>query len=130
MKLIILKKFRINPNFQKTANGKPYIKCVKNFHFSISHSNNLIIFAIDSQEIGVDAEKIIPLQTEPVDFFSQTQLDVFNHLSKSNKLIYFYQLWSLKESFIKLLIDKINLNLIDSYTFLYKDYVISVVYRH
>lgn len=60
LKLIILKKFRINPNFRKTSSGKPYIKCVKNFHFSISHSNNLIIFAIDSQEIGVDIEKNYP----------------------------------------------------------------------
>lgn len=139
LKLIIAKQFRINPkniNFQKTTNGKPYIPYIKDCHFSISHSDNLIVIVVDTQEVGVDAEKINPLQANPLDFFSKTQLDVFNHLSKSSKLLYFYQLWSLKESYIKLLnltsdmpFNEIDLNLINSITFLYKGYVISVAHK-
>lgn len=39
-------------------NGKPYISNAENVFFSLSHTDNIAVAALDSSEIGVDSEKL------------------------------------------------------------------------
>lgn len=116
--------------------GKPYIKN-KPF-FSYSHSGDYICLVIDNYEVGVDIEKV-------KDFKISNLCRVFNEKElvfgdKSNKN--FYEIWTKKESYLKLTGQGItaNLNLIDTTTFnsdnverkvfnrvvFFDDYVISI----
>ena len=80
--------------------GKPYFK--RNpIHFSISHSGEIIICAInDDSEIGIDIEKIIPINF--YDFESQiSSNDWLKIISYENPQIAFYDYWTKKEAAIK-----------------------------
>ena len=49
------------PSFTYGANQKPYIAENNNIFFNISHTNGCVICAISNNEIGVDIEKIRPI---------------------------------------------------------------------
>lgn len=38
-------------------NGKPYLKLFPDFHFNISHSDNILAVAFSSAPVGIDVEK-------------------------------------------------------------------------
>ena len=46
--------------FETTKNGKPYAKNLT-VEFNISHSDDMVVCAIDSKPIGIDIEKIRPI---------------------------------------------------------------------
>lgn len=72
------------------------------YHFSLSHSNELIVAAISNENIGVDVEYIKPIK---MNFLNKVfSFDELNHLEKSQyNLLAFYNLWTRKESKVKLL---------------------------
>ena len=83
--------------------GRPKIanKKNKNFDYNISHSGDWIILAYGQGMIGVDIEKIKPIDTDVVNTcFCSVEID---HIKKNSKeeLENFYRFWVLKESFIK-----------------------------
>ena len=41
--------------------GKPYLKGYANFHFNVSHTHNAIAVAVADTPIGIDIERIRPL---------------------------------------------------------------------
>lgn len=81
--------------------GKPYLKNDCGLHFNISHSGQWIVAAISESPVGIDIQEIEDFQIE---------LDLLKHFSKNerhyimnqeDKLNCFYDLWTLKESYIK-----------------------------
>lgn len=82
--------------------GKPYLEGRKDIHFNISNSGEWVICGVDNKEIGVDIEKL-----EPIDFsvakhcFSEEEYKDFLSKSEEEKLRSFYSFWTLKESYIK-----------------------------
>lgn len=84
--------------------GRPRLKYpeVKNFDFNISHSGDWIIIALNRNgAVGVDIEKIKPIDISIAkDYFAKEELE-YLHASKGELLENFYKIWTLKESFIK-----------------------------
>ncbi len=77
-------------------NGKPYFKNHPDFHFNISHSEDIIAVAISSAPVGVDIEKLREVNlkiaerrfTEKEKAFVKTNGD-------------FFYVWTRKEAFLK-----------------------------
>lgn len=89
--------------FEKNNFGKLYIKGKSNCNFNISHSGEWIICAIDSKPIGIDVEKIKCIEYEEIvkNFFSSNEIDYIMNRDKNLRLERFYEIWTLKESYIK-----------------------------
>ncbi|MGG4499055.1 4'-phosphopantetheinyl transferase family protein [Brevibacillus reuszeri] len=90
----------------RTKYGKPFIKDVNQVQFNISHSGLWVVCAISSNEIGIDIEEVrqiddIDLQVFCRQFFSKEEtIDLYSK-SITERLQYFFELWTIKESFIK-----------------------------
>lgn len=89
--------------FEYGKYGKPYISCIPNYFFSVSHSHNAIIFASSDSEIGVDIEKI----TEDSKSIIQIAKDFFTCdeekyiCSSDNMYKHFFEVWTRKEAYVK-----------------------------
>ena len=89
--------------FSKTENGKPYLNH-KNAMFNVSHSGNWVVMAFSSTEVGIDVETIRPVNYRIAErFFSGSEVEFLNSKNGQEKLDYFFDLWTLKESFLKLI---------------------------
>lgn len=115
----IVTKFQI-PNeqiqFETNTYGKPFVKGLPSFHFNVSHSGNWVVCATDNQPIGIDIEEIQPIDFQiAYSFFSRTEIEDIEEKTGNEKLLYFYDLWSLKESYIKMVGKGLSIPL-DSFT--------------
>ena len=79
--------------------GKPYIEGCR-LDYSISHSGSFAMLAVSENKVGCDIQKIDGNERHGVakKFFTQSE----NRLIESGKLD-FFRLWTLKESYIKML---------------------------
>jgi 4'-phosphopantetheinyl transferase len=91
--------------FQKNQYGKPYLKDYQNFHFNISHSGDIVVCATHNMPVGIDIERI-----REIDEYLRIAEDYFtehekNYITKNtdHMLSRFYEIWTLKESYIKCL---------------------------
>ncbi|MFN2746580.1 MULTISPECIES: 4'-phosphopantetheinyl transferase family protein [Bacillus] len=103
----IIKKTFDLPNEQITFTegryGKPSAEDLPDFHFNTSHSGKWIICGVGRRPIGVDVEKIKPINFDIAQrFFSPAEHRDLLEKRESERLSYFYHLWTMKESFIKL----------------------------
>ncbi|MBQ7761089.1 MAG: 4'-phosphopantetheinyl transferase superfamily protein [Clostridia bacterium] len=92
-----------NPEILKTHNGKPYIN-VPNVHFSISHTNELVVCAISNHPVGIDAERLTRRTDVRIDsfakrYFTENERKLLE--SASDKRMAFYKIWCGKEATIK-----------------------------
>ena len=82
--------------------GKPFLKGFPDFHFNLSHSGEWIVCAIDNNQIGIDVEEIHSIDLSIADrFFSKQEVMDIHSKPKDEQLPYFYDIWTLKESYIK-----------------------------
>lgn len=102
---IIMKKYGIDKSevlFQKNDYGKPYFTKEENFHFNISHSGDWIVCITDVESVGIDVEKVSDIDFGIAKrFFAKEEYEYFLKQKEEDKLSYFYDLWTLKESYIK-----------------------------
>jgi len=103
-KILSLKLNLIGKNivFQKGHNGKPYL--VNNqMYFNISHSGKWVVGAFSDIEVGIDIELIREPNYEVAKrFYSKVELEKLNSIDDKNlKKEYFFDLWTLKESYLK-----------------------------
>jgi 4'-phosphopantetheinyl transferase len=105
IRMIIMKRFKLKNeeiNFNSNCYGKPFFNGVEDFHYNISHSGDWIICAINNMEIGIDIEKIQPVDFEIAEqFFSKEEYYDLMRKKDMDRIEYFYELWTLKESYIK-----------------------------
>ncbi len=129
-------------NISIGANGKPYIENSP-VYFNISHSGDMVVCAFDKNPIGIDVEKIknIDLKIGKRVFCDKELQYLFGHsapfdftkTADKEILIRFFELWTVKEAYLKfkgigIAIDLKNLN-IDRKNVkaeIFNDYVISV----
>jgi len=102
----ICEKFNIlNSEVEFWANefGKPFLAGTDDFNFNVSHSSEWIICAVGIRPLGIDIEKIKEIEIEDMVkyFFSNQELETLNKISDCDKIKYFYELWTLKESYVK-----------------------------
>jgi 4'-phosphopantetheinyl transferase len=86
--------------FSKNSFGKPMLPDDK-AHFNITHSGKWVACVTDREPVGIDVEKIKQIDSDIAKrFFSKVEYS--DLLAKGEeRLGYFYDLWTLKESFIK-----------------------------
>jgi 4'-phosphopantetheinyl transferase len=90
-------------------NGKPFIENYTLFHFSISYSDTAFVVALSSEAVGVDIEKMKILPPKQMyHFFTSSEMDYLNS-DKDEYIKRFYELWTKKEAYTKML--GIGLNL-------------------
>lgn len=80
--------------------GKPSLKGNDKPNFNISHCKELAVCAVADDPVGVDAEKIRDFSERVMKrCFTASENDYVKKSSSPNKA--FFQLWTLKESYIK-----------------------------
>lgn len=93
-----------NKNIQYKYNdyGKPELAGADNLHFNISHSGHWIVAAVDSSPVGIDIERIAPIDSSQFkNHFSTEEYTSLLQKTDADRLPFFYELWTLKESYIK-----------------------------
>lgn len=86
------------------ANGKPFLPKHYGVHFNISHTGAAAVLAIAGSPVGVDIEKVRPLQEDvAARFFHQGEIDALAQWSGDEYWAAFYRVWTKKESFLKAL---------------------------
>ncbi|XBX10006.1 4'-phosphopantetheinyl transferase superfamily protein [Enterocloster clostridioformis] len=85
--------------------GKPFISSTFGFDFNLSHSGRYIVIAVSNEQVGIDIEKRMCIDFKIAQrFYSEGELKAVTSLpSYSEKLSKFFQIWTLKESYIKAL---------------------------
>ncbi|MBQ8980828.1 MAG: 4'-phosphopantetheinyl transferase superfamily protein [Eubacterium sp.] len=81
--------------------GKPYIEnCA--VRFNLSHSGSIAMIAISDTEVGCDVQKTeeAPLKVAQR-YFCESEQNLINESNDKAKM--FFRLWTLKESYIKML---------------------------
>ena len=82
--------------------GKPFLEGRDDIQFNLSHSGAWVVGVIDSRPVGIDVE-----QVQSIDLaISRNYYSPDEHrdlMSKDDKFDYFFTLWALKESYIKIL---------------------------
>ena len=88
--------------FEENEYGKLFLKDHNDFHFNISHSGRWIVSSIGTSPSGIDIEKIVPIDFAVAErFFSKEECDFLFSVPEEKRLDCFYEIWTLKESFIK-----------------------------
>jgi 4'-phosphopantetheinyl transferase len=88
--------------FNYGNNGKPCLINHESINFNISHSGNWVVCAINNHEVGIDIEKIDDIDFDIAkSFFSEKEYIDLMKKDINKRKDYFYDLWTLKESYIK-----------------------------
>jgi len=114
-----IKQFRQIPdnkiNFVLNAFGKPVLQEDPTFHYNITHSGDWVLCAISDSDVGIDIEKMIPLDLQiAVHYFTELEQRYIFAAETVNesRLSRFYEIWTLKESYIKAVGEGLSLSLL------------------
>lgn len=90
-------------NFSKGINGKPRLSESRgHIEFNYSHSGEWVVCAVSATSVGIDVEKIKDIDFSIAErFFAKSEYDDLKRIADEKKLEYFYDLWTLKESYVK-----------------------------
>lgn len=85
-----------------TDKNKPYLASHPHIHFNISHSGDWVVIAFSENHVGVDVEKVRKINLNIARrFFSNEEKTRLFRLHEKDQMDYFFDLWTLKESFLK-----------------------------
>jgi 4'-phosphopantetheinyl transferase len=105
-RFIISQKSELVPHnilFSRAKNGKPFLEN-SDTKFNLSHSGDWVVMALAEAEVGIDVELIRPVNYQIAErFFSKDEVTILNSKEGDEKLEYFFDLWTLKESYLKLI---------------------------
>lgn len=88
--------------FHYNKYGKPYIYDLPNIHFNISHSGDWVVCVLSGFRCGIDIEEITKPHLDIAKrYFTKAEYETLNSMSGDAQKEYFYDLWTLKESYIK-----------------------------
>jgi phosphopantetheinyl transferase len=90
-----------NPEIIKGEHGKPYIKG-NPFYYSISHCKGLVIMAVSDNEVGVDCELIREHNLRALERVASEKERLKIEYSE-DRMVEFFRLWTMKESYVKLI---------------------------
>lgn len=89
--------------FGKNQYGKPFLYNKPRFFFNVSHSANWVVCAISTKEVGVDIEKLKPIDMKIAKrFFDKREYHyIMSAADFATQVECFYDIWTLKESYVK-----------------------------
>ena len=126
--------------FEKTKTGKPYAIDLS-VEFNISHSGDMVVCAVDDKPVGIDIEKIRPIDLtvakrictdeELLYLFGHTPTEQdFTYTTDAKMLTRLFELWTSKEAYGKCTgagISKIRKQVCASVQFnLWEEYIVSI----
>ncbi|WP_110930773.1 4'-phosphopantetheinyl transferase family protein [Paenibacillus bouchesdurhonensis] len=86
----------------QNAYGKPSLREDCGLHFNNSHSGKWVVCAVDESPVGIDVEEVKEMDFGIAErFFSKQECFDLHRRQDEAKLNYFFDLWTLKESYIK-----------------------------
>lgn len=86
----------------QNAYGKPILQGNKGLHFNHSHSGQWIVSAISDAPVGIDIEQMSDIDLGIADrFFSEQEVMDLREIPLEVRFDYFFELWTMKESYIK-----------------------------
>lgn len=89
-------------HFEFDEFGKPYLKGYPKFCFNISHSHDWVVCAVSVRKVGVDVEKIKKIDFDIAKkFFTAHEYNELSTRKGKKRLEFFYDLWTLKEAYLK-----------------------------
>ena len=83
---------------ERNNQGKPYLKDLPDFHFNISHSGDVQAVAVSDKNVGVDIEKLRPVNMKVTKRFCDNETA---YIKECNSDIRFFEVWTKKEAFLK-----------------------------
>lgn len=90
-----------DPVFDTDGYGKPYLKNYESIYFNLSHSEKYVACAVSDSPVGVDIEYIHDIDLNLAKhYFYGNEYDYV--LDNSNTKKAFFELWVLKESYMKM----------------------------
>ncbi|MFD0589633.1 4'-phosphopantetheinyl transferase family protein [Paenibacillus sp. GCM10027627] len=88
--------------FVENEFGKPALCGFEKFQFNISHSGDWVAVFLSDVPIGIDVEEIRPIDTNIAEsYMAPAEYEDIMDKNERERLSYFYDLWTLKESYIK-----------------------------
>lgn len=95
----------IKKPFLLTDYGKPYLPPDINLHFNISHSSEWVVCAIDEKAVGIDVQLMEEIDILEIarGFFTAKEYGLIFDADSNMRTALFYDLWTLKEGYIKAL---------------------------
>lgn len=107
-----LEVFNIDLDFGYNPYGKPFLLGDFDFNFNISHSGEWVVCVIHSDKVGIDLEKVENIDLNMVNiFFNNEEKKDIKNKKPLEQLNYFYDLWTIKESYLKALGKGLNVPL-------------------
>lgn len=100
-------------DFEYNEHQKPLLKNAEGEFFNISHSGNHVVVAFSDKPVGVDVELMKKDRRNIAErFFTPSEIADMNGAdSETEQIKYFYQLWTLKESYMKAIGDGLTMSL-------------------
>jgi 4'-phosphopantetheinyl transferase len=97
--------------FSRNKFGKPSLEG-GNVLFNVSHSGVWVTCILDSEQVGIDVERIKEIDMSIAErFFSASEFSHLMKQSEAERCASFFDLWTLKESFIKAIGKGLSLSL-------------------
>lgn len=91
-----------NVLIEKNVYGKPYLPEFPKLHFNVTYSGNWAVFILSEHAVGIDVEQVREIDIESVmSLFSESEQRWLASKGHNDKLDAFYDLWTLKESYVK-----------------------------
>ena len=84
--------------------GKPSPAGIRDLHFNVSHSHDVVVCAIARRPVGVDVERVeqIPDLCELASrFFSVDEFEALQRVEGAQKTRHFFTCWTRKEAYVK-----------------------------
>lgn len=89
-------------NICKNKYGKPFIENQEDIYYNLSHSGEWVVCALHTNEIGVDVEQVKTIDFDfATHFFTKSESDFLFQSNYTDQTSAFYDLWTLKEAYIK-----------------------------
>lgn len=90
--------------FEREKNGKPFALGL-DINFSISHSGEAVVCAVDRKEIGIDIELIrdIDMRVTKIACSESEKEYIFSTESEKEQRERFFEIWTAKEAYFKYL---------------------------
>jgi 4'-phosphopantetheinyl transferase len=87
---------------EKNKYGKPHVVGKRGVHFNISHSGDYVVCAVAGSPVGIDVQEHKSGGLDIAErFFLQEERDALAMCEGDAKRKLFYEIWSLKEAYIK-----------------------------
>ena len=107
--------------FETDTHGKPFVLLQNPVQFNISHSGSWVICAVDCTTVGIDVEHIAkPDLAIAKRFFHAREYMEMMDLEEKQRINRFYDLWTLKESYVKAIGKGLSCSL-DSFSVFWED---------